>query len=111
MKKTSASTKRARKKNARNSRRANLLPWVILAVVVVLFFVFFTGSQSLTKLYDLKQKERSLSERKQRLLQENDTLEQQIRKLKSDEKYQEKVAREKFNMKKKDEDVYIIEPK
>jgi len=89
----------------------NLLPWVLLAIGVLLIVVFFTGSQSLIKLYQLKEQEAHLRKLRQSYIQQNDSLEQEIHRLKNDVEYQEKVAREKFNMKKKGEEVYIVEPR
>ncbi len=88
-----------------------MLPWILMAAVVVLGVVFFTGSQSLFQLYQLKQQEKQLRELKQSYIQQNDSLKKEIQRLKNDVEYQEKVAREKFNMKKKGEEVYIVEPR
>jgi len=99
-----------RKYHRKTNRRSGLWRWVLAAVFVVVFVAFFTGSKSILKLFALQQEKEKLENKKQELVQENEALKNEIEKLKKDEKYIEKVAREKFNMKKKDEEVYLVEP-
>ena len=101
-------SKKYRKKPAKYK---GILRWIFLFILVILFFVFFTGNKSLFKLYSLQQTENKLLKERQELLEENEELTEEIHKLKKDQKYIEKVAREKHNMKKKDEDIYIIDSK
>lgn len=45
------------------------------------------------------------------MIQQNQQLREEIDKLQKDDEYIEKLAREKYNMKKESEEVYIIESK
>ena len=103
--------KKSRKYNRRTDHHSGLWRWIIAVGFLLIFVAFFTGSQSILKLLALQQEKEKLEIQKKELVQENDTLKNEIEKLKKDEKYIEKVAREKFNMKKKDEEVYLIEPR
>ncbi|GAB4369032.1 MAG: hypothetical protein Kow0042_10510 [Calditrichia bacterium] len=90
------------------SRKRGILRWIIMAFLVALFVIFFTGSRSLIELYSLNRERNELIQKKEYLLMQNEQLNEEIQKLQSDEDYIEKIAREKFNMKKKNEDVYLI---
>jgi cell division protein DivIC len=83
--------------------------WLILGFMVILLFIFFTGSQSLLKLFSLNNERNQLQKQKEELIKQNDSLLQEIEKLKKDDKYLEKVAREKYNMKKEKEDIFVVE--
>ncbi len=101
---------KTRKYRRKTGHRSGLWRWVLAAVFVVVFVAFFTGSKSILKLFALQQEREKLENQKQELVRENEALESEIEKLKNDEKYIEKIAREKFNMKKKDEEIYLVEP-
>ena len=88
-----------------------ILRWVSGIIVLIILFIFLTGNRSLLKLHSLHQEYNKLKVQKEKLLEQQKSLEQEIEKLKTDQDYMEKVAREKYNMKKKDEEVYIIESK
>ncbi len=63
------------------------------------------------KLFSLRQDRNQLLQQKERLLRQNDSLQKEIEKLKHDNEYLEKIAREKYNMKKDKEEIYRIEGK
>ncbi len=84
--------------------------WVLIAVGIGLFFAFFTGPKSLFKLYSLYQERETLTREKMQLQKETKKLDDEIHKLQTDEKYIEKMAREKNKMKKKGEQVYEVDP-
>jgi len=90
-------------------RKKKVWKWVISGFIVILLLIFFTGSQSLFKLFSLHHERNQLQQQKEELIKQNDSLQQEIDKLKKDDKYLEKVAREKYNMKKEKEDVYVVE--
>ncbi len=50
-----------------------------------------------------------MQQQKEELLQQQKDLETEIDRLKNDPEYNEEVAREKYNMKKENEEVHIIE--
>jgi cell division protein FtsB len=91
------------------ARKNKIWKWVIFGFMVILLFFFFTGSQSLFKLFSLHHERNQLQQQKEELIKQNDSLQQEIEKLKKDNKYLEKVAREKYNMKKEKEDVFVVE--
>lgn len=92
-------------------KRPGILRWVLAGLFLAIFLIFFTGNKSLIKLYSLHQQKEKLKQQKQELLKTNKELREEIDKLKNDKKYIEKMAREKYNMKKKNEDVYMVEPR
>ncbi|MFZ0390059.1 MAG: septum formation initiator family protein [Calditrichia bacterium] len=97
-------------KGARKNRKPFF--WLLLAFIAIsLAIVFLSGNQSLIRLYQLRQEKQALEQQKTQIGQDNQDLKEQIEKLQKDDEYIEKVAREKYNMKKKNEDVYVITPK
>ena len=109
--KYSHKTSRNRRSGKGKPPSLKLLRWFALAVVVVIFVVFFTGNRSIFKLIALHNQKTRLEQQKVRLQEEQKELEEEIDKLKNDPKYIEKIAREKYKMRKKGEEVYEIEPK
>ncbi len=88
-----------------------VLRWIIAGLIIFILMVFLTGNKSLIKLFFLHQQKDDLQQQKQELLEQNAQLKDEIKKLETDDKYIEKIARERYNMKKKDEEVYVVEPK
>lgn len=80
-------------------------------IILILLFIFFTGNRSLFKLYSLYNQKNTLDKQKESLIKENQEIKEEIEKLENDDKYIEKLAREKYNMKKEGEDIYHIESK
>ena len=91
-------------------KRKRLLWLIFAAVLLLLSFAFLTGGKSLFNLYSLYQERNELLLEKQRLEAENQRLKEEIEKLQKDMEYIEKVAREKYNLKRDDEEVYKITP-
>lgn len=93
------------------SKKNKRLPWIVLStVVLLLLFAFFTGSKSLFNLYSLYDQRNQLIKDKERLEAENKQLKEEIEKLQKDMEYIEKAAREKYNLKRDDEEVYKVAP-
>jgi cell division protein FtsB len=93
------------------SNRQKRLPLIVLGVIVLLLsFAFLTGSKSLFNLYSLYQERNELLQEKERLEAENKQLKEEIEKLQNDVEYIEKMAREKYNLKREDEEVYKVTP-
>ena len=90
-------------------RKKKIWKWVIIGFILILFFIFFTGSQSLFKLFSLHHERNQLQQQKEELIMQSDSLQHEIEKLRKDDRYLEEVAREKYNMKKEKEDVYVVE--
>ena len=81
---------------------------VVLAAGV--FFFFFAPGCSLYSYYRMEKKSNRLVEENKRLVQENAALEKEIDLLLHDRAYLEKVAREKYGLLKKNEEVYYLNP-
>ena len=74
------------------------------------FFLFFAPHCSLYSYYKMEKKSNRLVEENARLLTEKAALEKEIDLLLHDKAYLEKVAREKYGMLKKNEEVYYLDP-
>lgn len=100
-----------RKQYSSNKKPPNLKKFVVFVLVgflTIFIYAFFTGNKSVLKLYSLHQQKNELIAEKHRLKSENDKLQEEIKKLQTDKRYIEEVAREKYNFKKKNEDVIIV---
>ena len=79
---------------------------------VALLIIFFFGDHGLYQLYTLKTERAQIQKQINSLREEKITLESEKTKLKSDYKYIEELAREKYRMAKKGEKVFkVIEEK
>ncbi len=93
------------------SVRYKYLPlWILVAVFLLIVTAFFTGNKSVFDLYALYKERNELLEEKQKLESENQRLQEEIKKLQNDLEYIEKVAREKYNLKRDDEEIYKVVP-
>ncbi|MCC8193941.1 MAG: septum formation initiator family protein [Deltaproteobacteria bacterium] len=79
-----------------------------LAINVVLLYSLIWGGQGLNAYRNLKEQHKVLEGRIQNLDARNLALSREIRLLQSDEKYQEKVIRNRFNFVKDNEILYIF---
>lgn len=101
-----------RKKTYRNAPRKpkQISSWILLALLLILIVSFLTGGKSLFNLYGLYRERNELLRDKARLEAENQRLQQEIERLQKDIEEIEKVAREKYNLKRDDEEVYKVTP-
>lgn len=97
------------KKKSPNLKRFVTL--VLIAFFTIFIYAFFSGNKSVLKLYSLHQQKNELIVEKKRLISENDELLKEIKRLQTDKRYIEEVARKKYNFKKKNEDVIIVKSK
>ncbi|WP_446009401.1 FtsB family cell division protein [Candidatus Electrothrix sp.] len=74
------------------------------------FFLLFAPQCSLYSYYKIEKKSNRLAEENKRLRLEKAALEKEIDQLLHDKNYLEKVAREKYGLLKKNEEVYYLEP-
>ena len=89
------------------SRQSGLLTIAAIIVTIIILFLFADrGTLQFYKSYDEKEK---LIEEIDQLEQKKKQLESEKDKLQNDPEYIEKIAREKYKMKKKDEKVYQVE--
>jgi cell division protein FtsB len=80
----------------------------LIFIVGVLYFILFSGSHSLVQYLRQSSRKQALIENIDSLKTQKKRLEQESERLKNDLFYIEKIAREKYNMKKKDEKVYQV---
>jgi cell division protein FtsB len=82
---------------------------VVCAVAVVLFmFAAIFGDRGFVQLANLQSEQRQLEEVAFGLQQHNDELRRRIQKLQSDDRYIERLARERLGLAKKDELIYRL---
>ncbi|MCB0298763.1 MAG: septum formation initiator family protein [Calditrichaeota bacterium] len=84
--------------------------WILLLAFTLVIFAFFTGNKSIFDLYSLYRERNELVMQKQQLEAENQRLQQEIERLQKDIDHIEKVAREKYNLKRDDETIYKVVP-
>lgn len=75
------------------------------------FFLLFAPRCSLYSYYMIEKKSNRLVEENKKLLEEKAALKKEIDLLLHDKAYLEKVAREKYGMLKKNEEVYYLSPR
>lgn len=93
------------------ARRTTRLFWALAAAVAVLFllFILFAPGGGLVHYRRLQREINTLSEENSRLEARNTELSEDIKRLQTDEQYQEEVARRKHGLLKKDETVFEFE--
>ncbi len=92
-----------------NKREKRAIRRFILAMIVLsLLFVVFAPGRGLLSHYKLKKEVRILVHDNETLQQRNAELAEEIKRLKNDEAYLERLAREKYGMLKKNEEVYEL---
>ena len=78
-----------------------------LAIILAILIVFLPGY---TKFQELKDRNKELEVRINKVKQENARLEEDILRIQQDPVYQEEIVREKFGVVRKGEVVYKFEP-
>jgi cell division protein FtsB len=82
----------------------------VCAAAIVLFFISaIFGDRGLVYLLRLKAEQRELEEKAFTLQQNNDGLQRRIERLQFDDRYIERLARERLGLAKKDELIYRID--
>lgn len=104
-----------KKKTVKRKKAPSLSPSIsvkklffVLFFIAAFYFLFLAGSHSLIQLYRQSSRKHSLVKEIDSLQAQKTKLENESKRLKNDLDYIEKIAREKYNMKKKDEKVYKI---
>ena len=92
----------------RTIKKHNGLFFVIMFIVLILTLFLF-ADRGFLHFYRSYNERETLEKEIEALQQKRDTLLQEKDKLKNDPEYIEKIAREKYKMKKKDEKVYQVE--
>lgn len=79
-----------------------------IAALLVMICVPLFGSNGVAEWFRLRRTEKALQQEVQRLEADNAVLDQQLEALSSDDEVLEKLAREKYNMRRPDEKVVLI---
>jgi cell division protein FtsB len=93
----------------KKSKKDRLLTWLYLIILIFLILFLFFNKYGLLKYFELKSEIDLIEKEIERSKNEIRELEHNIESLESDEKELEKVAREKFNMKKRNEKAFKFE--
>jgi cell division protein FtsB len=88
-----------------------LLTWIYLIILVFLILFLFFNKYGLLKYFELRNEIHSIEQEIERSKNEIEELDKDIESLQNDDAELEKVAREKFHMKKKNEKAFKIEDK
>lgn len=80
----------------------------LLTLFVALIWMTFFDQNSFVKNYRLTNKYEQYLEQKETYIQEIKDIDAEMDRLENDPKYLEKLAREKYLMKKKDEEIFLI---
>ena len=98
--------------NSRSKIQKKIIKLMLLLGLLVLLISFFFGDHGLFHLYTLKSERKKIQEEIDYLRNQRITLEDEKTRLKTDYKYIEEMAREKYRMAKKREKVFkVIEKK
>jgi cell division protein FtsB len=90
------------------SRKKRIRQLAFLAILIIVAAVFITGSRGTFQLYKFSKTKQDLKNEIETLETEKAKLENMKSKIETDPEYIEKIAREKYKMKKKEEKVYEI---
>ena len=93
---------------SRLNRKKRLKHILIFAVFLILLIFFATGQRGTIQMVSFMKQKQDLENEIKVLEEEKKQLEIEKEKIKNDPEYIEKIAREKYKMKKKDEKVYQI---
>ncbi len=90
------------------SRKKRVRQITLAAILITIVLIFTTGSRGTYKLYQFEKKKENLGKEIIKLENEKKDLEKVKSGIEDDPAYLEKIAREKYKMKKKGEKVYEI---
>ena len=95
----------------RNTKRDKLLTGIYFVILVFLILFLFFNKYGLIKYFELKNEIQSIEHQIEENKKEIKTLDDDIKSLKNSDAKLEEVAREKFNMKKKNEKAFRFKDK
>lgn len=81
---------------------------IVIGVLGILSYVLFWGEYNFYQLYQLNRQNNKLKAEILATEREREALYEEIKKLKNDSNYIEKIAREQYLMGKQDETIYLI---
>ena len=89
-----------------SSKKERLLTWLYLAILIFLVLFLFFNKYGLLKYFELKSEIHAIEREIERSKNEIEELDKNIKSLESSDEELERVAREKFHMKKKNEKAF-----
>ncbi len=98
-----------KKKPSKTNLRINSRHLIIIGVLALALFLFVFADRGTWKLYQDYKERDALRQEIEMLKKKRDRLREEKDKLEHDMQYIEKIAREKYHMRKKDEKVYKVE--
>ena len=90
------------------SHKKRVRQLTLIAILIIIVLIFSTGSRGTYQFYKFNEKKADLEEEIEKLESQKKDLEKVKLKIENDPAYIEKIAREKYKMKKKEEKVYEI---
>ncbi len=93
------------------SKKDRLLTWLYFVILIFLVLFLFFNKYGLLKYFELKSEIQSIENEIERSKNEIEELDKNINSLQNSDAELEKVAREKFHMKKKNEKAFKFEDK
>ncbi len=101
----------SRQRQYLNQREKRALIRILLAAsTLVLLFLFFAPDCGFRSYRAIKEKSSLQMQENAHLLQETQQLQKEIRRIQHDDHYLEQIAREKYGMLRKNEEVYYTSP-
>ncbi|RMD91895.1 MAG: septum formation initiator family protein [Calditrichaeota bacterium] len=97
-----------KKKKRTKQKRLSLSWFILLSVIGLLIYLYIGGDYGLYQHWKLKKQKRILLQEFQQLKKEQDSLQVVIQQLKTDSSYMAKIAREKYNMGRPDEEIIRV---
>lgn len=97
--------------NKTRSKKDRLLTWLYLAILIFLILFLFFNKYGLLKYFELKNEIQTIETEIERSKNEIEELDKNIKSLENSDAELEKVAREKFHMKKKNEKAFKFQDK
>ena len=90
------------------SRKKRIRKIALSVVIIIIVIIFVSGSRGTYQLYKFNSRKAALEEQIETLEVEKQKLEKEKTSIEDDPAYIEKIAREKYKMKKKEEKVYEV---
>ncbi|MBK7104196.1 MAG: septum formation initiator family protein [Ignavibacteriae bacterium] len=94
-----------------SNKKDRILTWIYFVILIFLVLFLFFNKYGLLKYFELKNEINSIEQQVEKSKSQIKDLDSNINSLKNNDKELEKVAREKFMMKKENEKVFKFEDK
>ncbi|MBK8945269.1 MAG: septum formation initiator family protein [Ignavibacteriae bacterium] len=94
-----------------SNKKDRILTWIYFVILIFLVLFLFFNKYGLLKYFELKSEINSIERQIEKSKNQIKDLDSNVNKLKNDDEELEKVAREKFMMKKENEKVFKFEDK